>query len=248
MSTPAHPPPRRRRRILLGLTALVVLIGCWIGGEAILARAGAGLDIGQPPEKADYVLVLPGGSDTRPYVAAALVKAGYAGEVILLKCKVTPDDLLTGHPPSHEIEQRVLRSRGVPADRVRVLETATESTFSDAECLRAFLSVRNGSTALVVTNDYHTRRTRFAFRKVFTTERDKLRFVSAPTDRFRAANWWRHKTGLQAYVGEYLKLAFYTFRYGQGILWMVAAIGVVMTAKILWRRRNAGHQTAGLPC
>jgi len=230
--------PRWHRWIFLPLLALVGSIGCWVCGEAILIRAGAWLDIAQPPVRSDYVLVLPGGPDTRPYVAAALAKAGYADEVILLKCRVRPDDLLSGYPPGHEIEQRVLLSRGLPAARVSVLETASESTFSDAECLRSFLAEQTDATATVVTNDYHTRRARFAFSTVFSNELPKLRFVSAPTDRFSAADWWRHKRGILAYVGEYLKLTFYFFRYGRGVVWTALMVAVGMSLLVLHRVRS----------
>jgi uncharacterized SAM-binding protein YcdF (DUF218 family) len=126
----------------------------------------------------------------------------------------------------------------VPAERVSVLETATASTFSDAECLRAFLAERTDATATVVTNDYHTRRARFAFSTVFVNERPKLRFVSAPTDRFSAADWWRHRRGIIAYVGEYLKLTFYFFRYGRGLVWAALAVAVGISLLVLHQVRR----------
>src|SRR5687767_11663060 len=90
--------------LFVTLAAVVGLSGCWICGEAILSRAGAWLDVGQQLVRTDFVLIFPGGPDTRPYVAAALLKGGHAEEALILKTKGMPDDLLSGYPPSHEIE------------------------------------------------------------------------------------------------------------------------------------------------
>jgi uncharacterized SAM-binding protein YcdF (DUF218 family) len=233
---------RRLAWLFCPLVVLVGLISCWIFGAAVLSRAGRWLDIGQPPARTDYAVVLPGEPNTRPYVAAALANKGWADQVVLIQCVASPEDSLSGYPSSEQIEQRVLLARGVPQDRIRILETASLSTFSDAESLKAFLE-QTGGTATVVTNDYHTRRARFAFRRVFSGQLPEPRFVSAPTDRFCAANWWRHKKGLLAYLGEYFKLTFYFFRYGTGVTWS-AVIVTAIVANIAIRRRHwpvAGH-------
>jgi uncharacterized SAM-binding protein YcdF (DUF218 family) len=218
---------------------LAVVFGVvWLGGAHILTSAGAWLNVGQPVASTDFVLVLPGGPDTRPYLAAALWKAGYSREILLLQCKPSPDDLLSGSPPSYELERRVIEARGVPAEKIRTLETATESTFSDAECLRRFLHEHADATATVVTNDYHTRRTRFAFNRVFSQEAraSAIRFVSAPTDGVSASDWWRHKAGLRSYGSEYLKLIFYEFRYGAGVVWCAVAISLIGALVWQWHR------------
>ena len=44
-------------------------------GDVMLSGIGHWLDVGTDPRPADYVLVLPGGETSRPFVAAALVKA-----------------------------------------------------------------------------------------------------------------------------------------------------------------------------
>src|SRR6185369_9613819 len=226
---------RRRFWPLTLIVGLVCFAISWVAGGAALALAGRWLDIGQVPQATQYVLVLPGGSDTRPYVAAALLKAGFAQEALLLRCKPNSDDLAGAYPPSHEIERRVLVARGVSPERIHVLETQTVTTFSDAECLRTFLTEQSSQTATVVTNDFHTRRARFSFHLAFGKQVDQLHFVSAPTDCYSAANWWRHKRGLAVYGGEFLKLTFYWFRYGWGWIWLAGGGGVI--ALVRWGGR-----------
>ena len=53
----------------------------------VVARAAAGwLDVGQRPRRADYVMVLNGGEDTRPFAAAALITAGWALALVVGGC------------------------------------------------------------------------------------------------------------------------------------------------------------------
>ena len=68
---------RPRLAVLLVCLVLIAVAGCF--WEPILERAGTYLDVGQPPQKADAVLVLAGGgSGERILKAAELVRQSYA--------------------------------------------------------------------------------------------------------------------------------------------------------------------------
>jgi hypothetical protein len=58
----------------------------------LLPLAGAYLDVSEPPRAVDDVLVLGGGRDTRPFVAAALYKAGLAQRILLPTVKASPEN------------------------------------------------------------------------------------------------------------------------------------------------------------
>src|SRR4051794_6114431 len=114
-------PPSCRRWIRWSLFPLLVcgvLLTRWVRAPGVLAPAGAWLNVGQSPAETDYVLVLPGDSATRPYVAAALINAGFADEAILLKCRIVPETL-NGNLPGHEVERKVLLARGIPEHQIR---------------------------------------------------------------------------------------------------------------------------------
>jgi hypothetical protein len=40
-----------------------------------------------------------------------------------------------------------------------------------------------------------------------------VRFVGAPVDGFDETNWWHFEAGVNCYLNEYLKLAYYWLRY-----------------------------------
>ena len=61
------------------------------------------LDVGERPRQADYVMVLNGGENNRPLVAAALLKAGLARHVLVAEVATTPGTDESFHPPTKSI-------------------------------------------------------------------------------------------------------------------------------------------------
>jgi uncharacterized SAM-binding protein YcdF (DUF218 family) len=202
------PPKKRRvwlRRAVL-LTLLALAVGAYLARGFLLTHAATFLDVSEPPRRADYAQVLGGGDDTRPFVAAALVKAGLTDVVLVPRTQRSPDvaDGLT--PPEEEVIRRVLVARGVPEGRIVLLDGECASTRDEAAALARFLDAHPGATVNVVTNAYHTRRARATFRAALGERAGAVRFVAAPTDGFDAGSWWRHEAGVTAYADEYAKL------------------------------------------
>jgi uncharacterized SAM-binding protein YcdF (DUF218 family) len=233
---------RKWRRWGLTLAAVVLLLASlWAGRGYWLPAAARWLDVGQPVLPADYAVVLPGGQNTRPFAAAALFKAGLVDHVLVTKNVPSPeveDGIL---PPTHEIICRVLRSRGVAEDKITVLEGETSSTFGDMQSLGAFLDSAPGGRALIITNDYHTRRARWVAARVLGDRLEQVSFVSAPMDEFRPDNWWQSDFGFLTIVGEYLKFAYYVNRYGTFLYWALPC-AVLLIVVVIYRRfrRRAG--------
>ena len=70
---------RIRPWLVLLLLCLILIAGAWCLREPLLERAGTYLDVGQPPQQADAILVLAGGgSGERILKAGELVRQGYA--------------------------------------------------------------------------------------------------------------------------------------------------------------------------
>jgi hypothetical protein len=59
----------------------------------------------------------------------------------------------------------------------------------------------------------------------------RVSFVPAPNPGFEVNDWWKTEAGLLSVTSEYMKLAYYWFRYGHGLVWcagvVVAMVGVV---------------------
>ncbi len=175
--------------------------------QSLLIAAGRWLDVSSPlNEPVDYVLVLGGGAISRPFVAAAILRAGLAKKVLIQQFEES-HDVRDGIAllESDMIRQVLLRS-GVSAEAIVDLDAVVDSTESEAHCLARFLEEHPGAQVAVVTSDFHTRRTRLLFSRSCRSHAQNVHFVGAPTDGFDASNWWHFEDGFKLYLFEYLKL------------------------------------------
>ena len=196
----------------------------------LLRAMGNWLDVGGRPRPAQFVMVLNGDEETRTLVADVLVKAGFARDVLVTEVAIARQKTELAFPPSHEISREVLLKRGIPAGDITILPAAATTTYDEAQALRAFLRDRPQTTVLVVTSDYHTRRSRWVFARALGPRAGQVAFVSAPSDDFRRDFWWQDEAGLVAVLSEYLKFAFYLVYYGYGGYWLAACGGLVLVA------------------
>ena len=170
----------RKRFVTLILIALMVV--CVLVHRQLLPFAVRWLDVGEEPIPAAAVFVLLGNSDTRPFVAAALYKTGFANEILLGVNQ--PINKNPQSPPSNEVYRRVLLSRGVPSDKIRMMGSGVTNTMNESQVLLEYMEENPDAIVIVVTTHYHTRRTRWSLRKSVGVHADRLRFVSAPNDDF----------------------------------------------------------------
>src|SRR3981189_8650 len=66
-----------------------------------------------------------------------------------------------------ELMEHDLVERGVPRDKIMRLAHDADSTREEAEALTKMAAQRKWRSVIVVTSNYHTRRARYIFRKVF---------------------------------------------------------------------------------
>ena len=194
---------RRRRLLIVLLLAAVVAAACWATHPWLLHAAASWLDVGEAPRKADYIMVLNGAEDSRPFAAAALLKAGWAPRALIAELALSVEEIEGITPPCHEINRDVLVKRGVAAANVAILPAAAASTHDEAMALAAFLKKEPRARVIVVTNDCHTRRSRWIFKRVLGDHAGQVSFVSAPSDEFPNDRWWQSQLGLLSIVTEY---------------------------------------------
>jgi uncharacterized SAM-binding protein YcdF (DUF218 family) len=215
----------------------------------VLPPVARWLHVGGRPKPADYVMVMPGGEETRPFVAAAMVRRGMAQAVLVprtVDSPMTEDGIL---PPNHELIRRILNLRGVDDRRVLFLDQRSASSWGDAQALAEFLAERPGATVAVVTSDYHCRRSRWVFGRALGDRIEQVFFVSAPSDRFTPDDWWLYKTGFKTYVSEYCKFAVYLGRYGGLSVWVptVVILLVLVVVKVKLKSPAASRRARSEP-
>lgn len=234
---------RRRKQLLAGAAACLLLAGLYGVREHCLPWAAIWLDVGQPPQPADAVFILGGDLQTRPFVAAALFKAGLAKRVLVPRTAASPDVDAGILPPHHELTVRILVHRGVPREAIVLLGTGIQTTFDEARTLADFLQAVPDTRTLVVTNAFHTRRARWVFSSVLRERTSQVAFISAPSEEFQTETWWKNEAGFCAIVSENLKFGFYLMRYKplpSGLTAVAVALGLA-----LLRWRFLGRQQPG---
>jgi uncharacterized SAM-binding protein YcdF (DUF218 family) len=222
----------RPKRLGVWIAAIAVaLLIAWLNSRALLSALGRWLDVGRPPQPADAVVLLNGGENTRPFVAAALVRGGWAPKVILNTVALNAMQEAGSIPSSHEIALRVMDYAGVPRDHVDQINSVAHTTFDEANGVAEYLNSHPIKRLLLVTEAPHARRAEWIFRRVLANRNVEISVVSAPTDGFDLGRWWQKEEGVLFVVSEYCKLFFYALRYG----WLAYEIAAAFLAAIALR-------------
>ena len=224
------------------------VLGAVLAGMALLAAFHARLlpyclkwlDVGEQPRKADVIFVHLGDEDVRPFVAAALYRAGFAPEILVAVAnQILPSKY---SPASHLVFQNVMRKRGVPDSAIHFLGEGVDNTMNESDALRDYLLEHPRATVLVVTTHFHTRRTRWSLRRSLGPLAKQLHYVSCPHDDFDETNWWLFPGGFKLVLMEYVKLAGYWVIYGNAV-WYAMMLGLATVAWGVWRWQHGSSRT-----
>jgi uncharacterized SAM-binding protein YcdF (DUF218 family) len=207
---------------LIGVAALIAV--AYATRQQTLPWLGQVLDVGVEATRVDYAMLLNGDVDTRAFAVADLYRKGKANRILITSIQDKPRQT---ELPVHEVARLVLVNCGVPENRIDFVDSRCRSTFDEAQTLLTFMQQHPEATFSVVTNTYHTRRTRWILNQVLGHQMSQVQMVSAQTDGYSAANWWKHEDGFTYYISEFFKSSFYWVRYGSGLTWIAAALTCV---------------------
>ena len=187
---------------------LAVMLLIWLVRVPILRAIGGVLTTDEPLRKADLIFPLGGHPNTRPFFAARLYRDGYAPRVVLVQVEQDSVSRTLGWPSETETTLEILAARGVPRDSVLMLDFAgggVASTFDEAVRLRDYLRDKPGTSVIVVTNSYHTRRARWTLERALGDLPVTIIMAGAPHPEFDETNWWRSEIGMILVFEEYVK-------------------------------------------
>jgi uncharacterized SAM-binding protein YcdF (DUF218 family) len=187
---------KSRRTLWLAMAAIALL--AFVFHNAILGAVGSRLVNAQSPERADVVVVLAGDTyGDRIKKGAELVKQGYAPRVLVSG----PSGLYGFHECDLAIPYAV--KAGYPVSYFSHAENDARSTAEEARALLPYLRTENAHRVLLVTSDYHTRRSG----RIFRAAAPDLHFVvvAAPGPEFNPDGWWRTRQGRKIALVEWLK-------------------------------------------
>ena len=192
---------RQRGGIFLRLIAL--LFFCAFLGALFLIRhpllrlAGSFWVVQDPLTHADAILILSDdnfGGD-RASRAAELFRSGWAPVV------VASGRMLRPYVGISELMDRDLQNRGVPAAAILRFPQNASDTREEAESLRGLITQKNWRRVLLVTSNYHTRRARYIFSRVFPTS-VSVAVIPARDIEFDPDSWWETRQGTKLFFLE----------------------------------------------
>lgn len=164
------------------------------------------LVVADPLEKSDAIVVLSGGAADRIQEAISLYFENYAEAIILTETGA----VLQGWNATYSSEQRlVLIDAGIPRTAIQVTGKHAASTREEAKLVRTLVANTDTHSLIVVTDPYHTLRTRLIWEDVFKGSGVKLIIRPARGSWYKPETWWMTGPGVTNTLNEYAKLAGY---------------------------------------
>jgi uncharacterized SAM-binding protein YcdF (DUF218 family) len=182
--------------ILLGI--VVFCTGLYLVRHPIFRFAAETWIIEDPLDKADALIVL---SDDNFYAdratrAAELFREGMAPVVVASGRRLRPTAGIA------ELMEHDLVERGVPKEKILRSPFDGDSTREEAEALVKLAKAKKWRRVIVVTSNYHTRRARYIFRRVFPQGLE-TRVASARDGDFDPERWWEKRKATKELVREF---------------------------------------------
>jgi len=180
---------------LLFVVALCALV--YFARYPIMRFVAESWVVDEPAAHADAIVVL--GDDNfyadRATHAAELFRQGVAPEVVASGRRLRPNAGIS------ELMEHDLIERGVPKDKIVRFTHDADSTREEAEGVEKLAAEYHWKSLVIVTSNYHTRRTRYIFRREFPAG-IAVSVASARDGDFDPERWWEKRKSIKLFARE----------------------------------------------
>ena len=194
---------------------LFCTIALILGVAVACPYAGHFLIVDEALEPADAILVLAGARMVRWLEGVELYREGLAPNVIISPGIIEPAEVELRRrgidfPSEADLVKNAMVQLGVPSTALTIIPaTWLDNTADEATATKQLARERGWTSLIVVTSKYHTRRTRFAFRREFTDTAIRIQVRGSRYDDAKPDGWWRSRADLRYVILELQKLAAY---------------------------------------
>jgi len=183
--------------IIVVLFLLIILWMLYLVRAPILRFIGESWIVEDQLERSDAIIML---SDDNFYAdratrAAELFRQGLAPEIVASGRRLRPFAGIA------ELMVHDLVERGVPKDKIEAFPQDADNTREEAMALSQFVARKKWRSVIVVTSNYHTRRGRYIFHRVFPPT-VRVRVASARDGDFDPEQWWQHRKSIKKLTNE----------------------------------------------
>jgi uncharacterized SAM-binding protein YcdF (DUF218 family) len=192
---------RQRGGIFASLVSLLFLIvlcaTIYLARRPLLRFAGESWVVEDPLDHADALLVL---SDDNFFAdratrASELFRQKWAPVVVASGRRLRPTAGIA------ELMEHDLMERGVPKERIIRFAHDSDNTREEAQALSALVAEHNWHSVIVVTSNYHTRRSRYIFQRIFPAS-VSVRVGSARDGEYDPEHWWETRRSIKIFTHE----------------------------------------------
>jgi len=180
------------------------MVAAVLAAAVVVFAANAGrLLVVDAPQPSDVILVLAGETDRRPERALQLLDEGYGRRVVI----DVPAAARVYDFTQEQLAEKYVQ--GLPqAASMRICPIVGLSTRDEAHDAEKCLAREEGSRILIVTSEFHSRRSLSIFRHEV---RGKSFSVAVARDDAQfGTRWWTHRQWAKTCVDEWLRLLWWT--------------------------------------
>jgi uncharacterized SAM-binding protein YcdF (DUF218 family) len=203
----------RRGLFLLNFVLFMIPV-TYFGYQPLLRYSTTVIISSSEPKQADAIVLLAGGEPGRAWGAADIYKQKMAPYIVLTREPIGPEivelrkqgvELSTGF----DMNKYILHGLGVPDAAIVAVEPPVQDTFDELTRVRELAEQKQWKSLIILTSNYHTRRTGMAARYIFGKALD-VRVVASPHGGLDRDRWWDNRGDVRTFLIEFEKLVAYT--------------------------------------
>ena len=195
---------------VLGVPLACLLLLIFFHSQLLTLYAGLYVVSNATPG-ADAIICLSGDRETRNPECLRLWKDGYAKRLFVTAEKPKNKEFNQLELSHLQFAQAVTKRMQLDAlwELLPSLTDGATSTFDEAADALAMAQKEGWERIILVTDEFHTRRSLLAFQKVFEGSGIEVEVAGAPNEVFGMDDWWKSDRGILAYFGETIKYPIY---------------------------------------
>jgi uncharacterized SAM-binding protein YcdF (DUF218 family) len=198
---------KNRNKIALGGCSILVILVVIAG--IFLIFAGVLLVRKDPLKNSEALVILSGGGEERLEAGANLYHDGKVRRIILTET----DELQTGSStPITTINYEALASRyGIDKSKLYKTKKTSSSTYEEAQAVLLLMKQKDWKSLVIVTDNFHSRRTGMIFDKIFKSSGIKVSVqpVNVQGYWYDPIKWWKDSESRDVTVLEYVKIFYF---------------------------------------
>jgi uncharacterized SAM-binding protein YcdF (DUF218 family) len=203
-----------RKKLLWALLAVAVLgLFVFVFRIPLLRSVHNSIVYEDSLQKADLIVVLSGGTFDRCNEAMVLYHSHWAPKILCTGGNIPMEmKALDLNLTEADLGRMRLKNHGIPPADIITLPMGS-STHAEADLLLRYCITHKIKSCIVVSNRFHTLRTKRVFKKLLADNGISTTIHGAYSSTYDERFWWKQENGLIATVNEYCKMLVYGLKY-----------------------------------